>query len=104
MNDTLTGVEPNPPASSIELRAWRQFLVLAEELHFGRAARQLHMTQPPLTLAIQQIERRLGSALFERTRRSVALTSVGAALVEPVRQLLRQAAALPVLARNAFAD
>ena len=103
MNGTLTGIDPNPPATSIELRAWRQFLVLAEALHFGRAALQLHMTQPPLTLAIQQLERRLGSALFERTRRSVVLTPVGAALVEPVRQLLRHAAALPVLARNASA-
>ncbi len=85
----------------IELRAWRQFLVLAEQLHFGRAAALLNMTQPPLTLAVQQIERRLGVALFERTRRSVVLTPGGLALVEPVRQLLRQAAALPGLARSA---
>ena len=92
-----------PGASLIELRSWRQFLTLAEALHFGRAAILLHMTQPPLTLAIQQLERRLDAALFERTRRSVALTPVGAALVEPVRQLLRQAAALPALARNAAA-
>ena len=91
------------PEPGIELRAWRQFLVLAHELHFGRAAEQLHMTQPPLTLAIQQIERRLGARLFERTRRSVALTPVGAALVEPVRQLLQQAAALPLRARGALA-
>ena len=90
-------------APTIELRSWRQFLALAEALHFGRAATSLHMTQPPLTLAIQQLERRLNAALFERTRRSVALTPVGAALVEPVRQLLRQAAALPALARNAAA-
>jgi len=100
MNDTLPDRDANPSAAAIELRSWRQFLMLAEALHFGRAARQLHMTQPPLTLAIQQLERRLGTALFERTRRSVALTPAGAALVEPVRQLLRQAAALPVLARS----
>ena len=37
----------------IELRLWRQFVTLAEELHFGRAATRLHMTQPPLTTAIQ---------------------------------------------------
>jgi DNA-binding transcriptional LysR family regulator len=85
----------------IELRAWRQFLVLAEQLHFGRAAALLNMTQPPLTLAVQQMERRLGVALFERTRRSVALTPAGVALVEPVRQLLRQASALPALAQSA---
>jgi len=91
------------PDHPIELRAWRQFVVLAQTLHFGRAAQELHMTQPPLTLAIQQLERRLGAKLFERTRRSVALTPVGAALVEPVRQLLQQAAALPLRARGALA-
>src|SRR5260221_3527435 len=97
MNDA-TSTEP-----VIELRSWRQFLMLAKELHFGRAAELLHMTQPPLTLAIQQLERRLGAKLFERTRRSVALTPVGSALVEPVRQLLQQAAALTMRARGALA-
>lgn len=87
--------------SPIELRSWRQFLTLAQTLHFGRAAELLHITQPPLTQAIQQLERRLGTLLFERTRRSVALTPAGAALVEPVRQLLQQAAALQTRARDA---
>ncbi|MFT3954881.1 MAG: LysR family transcriptional regulator [Piscinibacter sp.] len=89
------------PVVDIELRVWRQFIALAEALHFGRAAQALHMTQPPLTQAIQQLERRLGVPLFERTRRSVALTPAGAALVEPVRQLLQQAAALPGRAHDA---
>ena len=80
------------PELPIELRAWRQFLVLAETLHFGQAAQRLHMTQPPLSLAIQQMEARLGVSLFERSRRRVGLTSAGAALVEPVRRLLSQAA------------
>ena len=88
---------------AIELRLWRQFVVLADALHYGRAAQQLSMTQPPLTQAIQQLERRLGTRLFERTRRSVALTPAGAALVEPVRQLLQQAAALQGRARDAAA-
>ena len=101
MNDLQADRAASPAETSIELRSWRQFLVLAESLHFGRAAHALHMTQPPLTLAIQQLERRLGTLLFERTRRSVALTAVGAALIEPARLLLRQAAALPVLARKA---
>lgn len=96
MSDELPPVE-------IELRAWRQFLVLAQTLHFGRAAQRLHMTQPPLTLAMQQLERRLGTVLFERSRRSVALAPAGAALVEPVRQLLAAAAGLPALARGAAA-
>ncbi|WP_298825242.1 LysR family transcriptional regulator [uncultured Piscinibacter sp.] len=88
-------------ATEIELRVWRQFLALSETLHFGRAAQRLHMTQPPLTQAIQQLERRLGTVLFERTRRSVALTPAGTALVEPVRQLLQQAAALAARAHDA---
>ena len=91
------------PDAAIELRRWRQFAVLAQTLHFGRAAELLHITQPPLTQAIQQLERRLGTLLFERTRRSVALTPAGAALVEPVRQLLQQAAALHTRARDAAA-
>jgi len=89
--------------AGIELRTWRQFAVLAETLHFGRAAERLHMTQPPLTLAIQQLERRLATPLFERTRRSVALTPAGAALREPVRLLLQQAASLGDVARDAAA-
>ncbi len=103
MKDSSTVGSVEPAVVAIELRSWRQFLALAEALHFGRAAQAMHMTQPPLTLAIQQLERRLCAALFERTRRSVALTPVGAALVEPVRELLRQAAALPALARSASA-
>jgi DNA-binding transcriptional LysR family regulator len=91
------------PEAAVELRVWRQFLTLAQTLHFGRAALQLHMTQPPLTQAIQQLEQRLGARLFERTRRSVALTPAGAALVEPARQLLLQAAALQARARDAAA-
>src|SRR5512142_2813505 len=95
--------EPEVADAGIELRVWRQFLMLADTLHFGRAAGQLHMTQPPLTQAIQQLERRLGTRLFERTRRSVALTPAGALMVEPARQLLRHAAALQTRARDAAA-
>ncbi|TXD89997.1 LysR family transcriptional regulator, partial [Mitsuaria sp. TWR114] len=61
----------------IELRPIRQFLVLAEELHFGRAAERLHMTQPPLSLAVQKLEAQLGVQLLERGRRAVALTAAG---------------------------
>jgi len=86
---------------AIELRSWRQFLAVAELLHFGRAAEQLGMTQPPLSLAIQQLERRLGVPLFERSHRSVALTAAGQAVIAPARQLLLQAAGLPALAQEA---
>lgn len=87
----------------IELRQWRQFIALAEELHFGRAAARLHMTQPPLSLAIQGLERQLGVPLFHRTRRSVALTPAGAALLPAVRRLLAAAEALPQVAQSAAA-
>jgi DNA-binding transcriptional LysR family regulator len=99
----MTTPAPGPLDAGVELRHWRQFLMLAQTLHFGRAAELLHMTQPPLTLAIQQLERRLGVLLFDRTRRSVALTQAGSSLVEPARQLLQQAAALQGRARSALA-
>lgn len=95
----------NQPASNvrqphlIELRLWRQFVAVAEELHFSRAAQRLNMTQPPLTQAIAQLEAVLGLRLFERTKRSVQLTAAGAALVSEARDLLARAAALPVFAR-----
>jgi DNA-binding transcriptional LysR family regulator len=85
----------------IELRLWRQFVGVAEELHFGRAAARLHMTQPPLTQAIAQLEALLGVRLFERTKRSVQLTPAGAALLPEVRDVLARAAALPGQAQAA---
>ena len=86
-----------------ELRAWRQFVVLAEELHFGRAAQRLNITQPPLTMAIQALERKLGAPLFERTQRSVALAPAGLALLPEVRRLLQTADDLPRQAQAAAA-
>ncbi|MEJ6022792.1 LysR family transcriptional regulator [Ramlibacter sp. PS4R-6] len=85
----------------VELRLWRQFLAVAEELHFGRAALRLHITQPPLTQAIALLEERIGARLFERTKRSVKLTPAGAALIPEARELLARAAALPAHARAA---
>jgi DNA-binding transcriptional LysR family regulator len=87
----------------IELRPLRQFVAVAEELHFGRAARRLHMTQPPLTQAVQALERALQVQLLQRTRRSVALTPAGEALLAQARRLLREAEALPELVRAAAA-
>lgn len=87
----------------IELRVWRQFAALAEELHFGRAATRLHMTQPPLTQAIQGLERAIGVPLFARTRRSVGLTPAGAALLPQALRLLAAADDLPRVAQAAAA-
>lgn len=72
----------------VEIQHFRVFLVVAEELHFGRAAERLHMAQPPVTRIIQQLERQLGVALFERTSRSVKLTSAGEALIQPAQAVL----------------
>ncbi|RQR87077.1 LysR family transcriptional regulator [Burkholderia sp. Bp9012] len=83
-----------------DLRQWRYFVTVADERHFGRAAERLSMTQPPLSQAIRALEEALGVALFARTKRSVALTAVGAALLPDVRRLLASADALPPLARR----
>ena len=87
----------------VDLRAWRQFVAVAEELHFGRAAARLHMTQPPVTQAIAQLEKTLGVQLFDRTRRRVALTPAGETLLPDVRELLVRSQALPLRARAAAA-
>ena len=87
----------------IDMRAWRQFAAVAQELHFGRAAQRLHITQPPLTQGIATLERNLGLRLFDRTQRSVQLTAAGAALLPEVLDLLARAQALPGRAQAAAA-
>ncbi|MDP5007611.1 MAG: LysR substrate-binding domain-containing protein [Glaciimonas sp.] len=86
---------------NIELRQLRYFVAVAEEMHFGRAALRLHMTQPPLSQTIQALEAQLGTALFVRTKRRVALTAAGLALLPEARRLLQQTDLLPSLVRRA---
>ena len=78
--------------NAVELRDLELVLALSEELHFGRAAERVHLSQPAFTQALARLESRLGAQLFERSSRRVALTPAGAALLPRARALLDQAA------------
>ena len=73
----------------INIRALRYFQALAEELHFGRAAERLNISQPPLSTQIKELEETLETKLFERTSRKVVLTRAGQVLKTEVRQTIR---------------
>jgi DNA-binding transcriptional LysR family regulator len=75
----------------MDLRSLRYFVMVAEERHFGRAAARLHMTQPPLSRAIRQLEADLGTLLLHRSPAGVTLTAAGIALQTEARALLAQA-------------
>ncbi|MFJ8165868.1 LysR family transcriptional regulator [Streptomyces sp. NPDC096136] len=86
---------------TLETRELRYFVAVAEELHFGRAAERLGMAQPPLSRAIQQLERRLGVCLLERNRRGVRLTGAGEVLLYEGRAALDATAAAARRTRRA---
>lgn len=89
--------------AGIDLRQLRQFVAVAEHLHFGRAAASLAMAQPPLSRAIARLEANLGARLFERHGKRVALSAVGRALAPEARAVLAAAARLVDLGRGAAA-
>lgn len=89
------------PGVDLEIRDLRYFTAVAEELHFGRAAARLHMSQPPLSRAVQRLEQRLGVELFRRDRRGVTMTRAGAVLLEEARNVLDAATAAVERSRRA---
>jgi len=82
------------------LEQLRGFVAVADELHFGRAAVRLKMTQPPLSRQIQKLERSVGAALLERDNRRVSLTAAGEVFLVEARRLLSLADGAPELARR----
>lgn len=90
----------SPIKPAMEFRHLRYFLALADELHFGRAAQRLAISQPPLSVAIQQLEASVGARLFDRDSKGVRLTPAGEAFRGGATALLARAEDACALARE----
>ena len=88
------------PGPLFELRQLRCFVAAAEELHFGRAAARVNMTQPPLSRQIQLLERAVGVKLLDRTSRLVKLTPAGRVFLLDARRILRLAESAALTSRR----
>ncbi len=86
----------------MDFKRLKYFLTLAEELHFGRAAKRLNIVQPALSAQIRNLEEELGGLLFVRTSRQVELTSTGELCLQQVRQLFQQLTDLKEMAQASF--
>ena len=84
----------------MELRHLRCFVAVADELHFGRAAKRLNLSQPPVSLAIKELEAELGLRLFDRTSRSIQLTTGGTEALRDARAVLARTESMRLHARN----
>ncbi len=85
----------------MELRQARAFVTIVDEGHVGRAAERLHVTQPTLSSQVAALERAVGVPLFDRSRRSLALTPAGEVFADGARDLVRRAASLVTAAQRA---
>ncbi len=85
----------------MELRHLRSVVTLSEELHFGKAAARLNISQPPLSRQIRQLEDELGVQLFRRTRRQVVVTEAGRIFIARARQILAETEEAKHLVRGA---
>lgn len=99
-NVTRSAASSSGYRQDVELRQLEAFVAVATELHFGRAAERLHIAAPTLSELIRRLERELGTPLFTRTTRQVALTSAGAELLTRAKVILDEAAAAQAAVRR----